>query len=80
MKLVCRLNSDAKRKQQRHQDFHHKLVKVCNENPTVAKDLKTANRGETGRPRVEADHPELLSTIIKIVENLQQMTEDGLRT
>ena len=78
MKLVRRLKSDAKRKQRR-QDFRHKLVKVCNESPTVANDLNTFNRGETGKPRVEADHPELLSTIIKIVEN-KSTTDDRRRT
>ena len=77
MKLVCKLKSDVKRKQQRRQDFRLKLVKTYNENPTLAKDLKTFNSGETGRPRVEADHPELLSTIIKIVEN--QSTADNRR-
>ena len=78
MKLVRRLKSDAKRKQRR-QDFRHKLFKVCNESPTVANDLNTFNRRETGKPRVEVNHPELLFTIIKIVEN-QSTTDDRRRT
>ena len=67
MKLVCRLKSDAKRKQQRRQDFRHNLVKVCCESPPVAKDLNTFNRGTTrgsGSPRTFAyDHQDCRKSI-----------------
>ena len=45
-----------------------KIQKVCDTNPEAAEILKSCNRSVQGRPRIEVDQPQLLSTILDIVE------------
>ena len=44
------------------------VEKVCSENEASASVFKSFNRVVSGRPRKEVDQPDLLSTIVNIVE------------
>ncbi len=52
---------------------------VCQGNSEAATVLKLFNRGKTGKPRIKVDQPELLSTIVQIVE-ASSATDDWRRT
>ena len=54
------------------------ISKVCEENKEAASLLRLFNRKENGRPQIEYDQPELLSTIAKIVE-ASSATDDRCR-
>ena len=54
------------------------ISKVCVENKEAALLLRSFNRKEHERPRIEYDQPELLSTILKIVE-ASSATDDRRR-
>ena len=45
-----------------------KIEKVCSENKAAASELQRLNRTATGRPSKEVHQPELLSTIVRVVE------------
>ena len=48
--------------------MREKIEKVCSENEAAASRVKRFNRTATGRPSKEVDQPELLSTIVRVVE------------
>ena len=66
--LSHRYQSEAKRQRERRLKLKEGISKVCEENKEAASLLRSFNRKEHGKPRIEYDQPELLSTIIKIVE------------
>ena len=74
-----RLQRDAKRKQVGRIKFRNALTSACSDNVALASALKTFNRGVTGRPRLETDQPELLSTIVRIVQSTST-ADDRRRT
>ena len=66
--LSHRYQSEAKRQRERRLKVKEGISKVCEENKEAASLLRSFNRKENGRPRIEYDQPELLSTITKIVQ------------
>lgn len=57
----------AQRRQRKFRSLRKtKLDELCSENPAIKNSLNL--RTEPGRPRVEADQPELLKTIIEIAQ------------
>ena len=66
--LSRRYQSEAKRQRERRLKLKEGISKVCEENKEAASLLRSFNRKEHGRPRIEYDQPELLSTIVKILE------------
>ena len=66
--LSNKYQSEAKRQRERRLKLKKGINKVCEENKEAASLLRSFNGKEHGRPRIEYDQPELLSTIVKIVE------------
>ena len=60
--------SEAKRQRERRLKLKKGISQVCGENKEAASLLRSFNGKEHERPRIEYDQPELLSTIVKIVE------------
>ena len=52
------------------------IRKLCETDENAAKILKSSNRGIPGRPRLETDQPELLSTILDIVQGSASCAEE----
>ena len=73
-----RYQSEAKRQRERRLKLKEGISKVCEENKEVASLLRSFNRKEHGRPRIEYDQPELLSTVVKTVE-ASSVTDDRRR-
>ena len=63
----------------KRRDLRVKIEKACTESPTVSDIFKRHNRQVTGRPRKEVDQPDLLSTIVNIVQ-ATSATDDRRRT
>ena len=76
--LFHRYQSEAKRQRERRLKLKEGISKVCEENKEAASLLRSFSRKEHGRPRIEYDQPELLSTIVKIVE-ASSATDDRRR-
>ena len=74
-----KLKSDAKRKQTRRSKFRDAVRTVCEDNPAIGLVLNSFNRGITGRPRLEAETPDLLAAIINIVQS-SSTADDRRRT
>ena len=68
--LFHRYQSEAKRQRERRLKLKEGISKVCEENKEAASLLRSFNRKEHGRPRIEYDHPELLSPIVKTSLNI----------
>ena len=51
------------------------IENVCSSNKEAANVIKLFNRKQQGRPRIEAKQPELLSTIVKLVQNSPAVDE-----
>ena len=66
--ILFRLVREAKRLREVRAGKRMALESTCREIPEAAASLKSFNRMEKGRPRKEVDQPELLSSILKIVE------------
>ena len=65
---LSRLKCLAK-SQQKHRVNKNKLIKKAVESDEkLANILKSVSRNKVGRPRIEDDHPQLLQTIIDIVD------------
>ena len=76
--LSHRDQSEAKRQRERRLKLKEDISKVCAENKEAALLLRSFNRKEHERPRIEYDQPELLSIILKIVE-ASSATDDRRR-
>ena len=63
-----RLQREAERSRKTRFEKRERIEKVCAENEATTSELKGFNRKVTGRPRKEVDQPELLSTIVQVVE------------
>ena len=63
-----RLQREAERSRKTRFEKRERIEKVYAENEATAYELKGFNRKVTGRPRKEVDQPELLSTIVRVVE------------
>ena len=63
-----RLARESNRMRKHRQEYRQKIDDFCSENPAAANDLRSFNRDVTGRPRLEVDQSELLSTIVRIVK------------
>ena len=59
---------ESERQKQTRQHLKDVIEKVCSSNKEAANVLKSFNRKQQGRPRIEAEQPELLSTIVKLVQ------------
>lgn len=59
-----KVKREAKRKRREREHRRQALKEVVKKHPDVGKMLKV--RGETGRPRLEVDQPELSKTIVKV--------------
>ncbi|XP_065679008.1 uncharacterized protein LOC124814973 [Hydra vulgaris] len=70
-----RLIRESARQRKRRQKLKESIETVCQNIPEASSALKQFSRNHTGRPRLEVDQPELLSTIIKIVQNLSAADE-----
>ena len=58
-----------KKSQQTLRDKKKRLLQsICDKDESASKALKTVNRDQPGRARIEVDQPQLLSTILEIVE------------
>ncbi|XP_065676731.1 uncharacterized protein LOC136092421 [Hydra vulgaris] len=66
------------RQRKRRQKLKESIETVYQNNPEASSVLKQFIRKHPGRPRLEVDLPELLSTIIKIVQNSSAADELGL--
>ena len=67
------MQKEAERQRNPRASLKIGINKVCQENEEAAVFLKGFNRGKTGRPQLEVDQPELLSTIVKIVQSTAAM-------
>ena len=63
----------------KRRDLRDKIEKACTESPAASDIFKRHNRQVTGRPRKEVDQPDLLSTIVNIVQ-ATSATDDRRRT
>lgn len=63
----------------RRQHLKEGIESVCQSSPEASDALKKFNRNKIGRPSLEVDQPELLSTIIKIVQS-STAADDRRRT
>ena len=52
------------------------IAKLCAIDDNAAKVLKSSNRGIRGRPRLEVDQPQLMSTILDIVQGSVSAAEE----
>ena len=66
--LLIRLQREAERSYKKRYKMQQKIEKLCSKNEAAASELKRLNRTATGRPSKEIDQPELLSTIVRVVE------------
>ena len=66
--LLRRRQKDAISKKAKREKFKETLQKISAKDEEAGKMLKSFNRQALERPRVEVDQPELLSTILDIVE------------
>ena len=73
------MKREAKRMKVKRRDLRDKIEKACTESPVVSDIFKRHNRQVTGRPRKEVDQPDLLSTIVNIVQ-ATSATDDRRRT
>ena len=73
------LENDSRRKQKSRAKFKEVIKDVSEEHPEVGEKLKHFNRGQTGRPRLEIDQPELHEAILSIV-NQNCSTDERRRT
>ena len=76
--LSNKYQSEAKRQRERRLKLKKGISQVCGENKEAASLLRSFNGKEHERPRIEYDQPELLSTIVKIVE-ASSATDDRRR-
>ena len=76
--LFHRYQSEAKRQRERRLKLKEGISKICEENKEAVSLLRSFNRKEHGRPRIEYDQPGLLSTIVKILE-ASSATDDRRR-
>ena len=76
--LSNRYQSEAKRQRERRLKLKEGISKICEENKEAVSLLRSFNRKEHGRPRIEYDQPGLLSTIVKILE-ASSATDDRRR-
>ena len=70
---------ESSRQRKRRQQLKDGIEKLCENNSDAAGALKSFNRNQVGRPRTEVDQPELLSTIVKLVQN-STAADDRRRT
>lgn len=63
-----RLKKENLRHQKRRKDLRENIKKVVEEHPDTEPMLKSFARESTGRPRIDADQPLLLSTIVDLVQ------------
>ena len=73
------MKREAKRMKVTTRDLRDKIEKACTESPAVSDIFKRHNRQVTERPRKEVDQPDLLSTIVNIVQ-ATSATDDRRRT
>ena len=66
--FIFRLKREADRMKRRRQKLKDGIDKVCSASESAANILRQFNRNITGRPRTETDQPELLSTIVNLVQ------------
>ena len=64
-RLICESARQRKRKQQ----IKEGIEKACQNSPEPSNVFKKFSRRQPGKPNLEDDQPELLSTIIKIMQN-----------
>ena len=60
-----RLMRESTCQRQRRQQLREGIEKVCAKSTEAVSVPKGFNRSQQGRPRIEVDQPELLSTVIK---------------
>ena len=60
---------ESERQKQRRQNLKDGIENICSSNKEAANVLKSLNRKQQGRPHIEAEQPELLSTLVKLVQN-----------
>ena len=60
---------ESKRQKQRRQDLKDGIENVCSSNKEAANVVKSFNRKQQRRQRIEAEQPELVSTIVKLVQS-----------
>ena len=64
-----RLIIESEHQKQRRQNFRDGIEKVCSSNKEAANVLKSFNRKQPERPCIKAEQLELLSSIVKLVQN-----------
>ena len=62
-----KLKQNAKRQKKKRQKAKEKIQKACEVSEEVRNILKPVNRNTIGRPRLETDQPQLLKTILDLV-------------
>ena len=67
--FINRLIKGSERQRQRRQNPKDGIENVYSSNKETANVFKSFNRKQQGRPRIEAEQPELVSTIVKLVQN-----------
>ena len=62
------MQNETEPQRKRRVDLNKGIETVCQKHQDTAATFKSFNHGKTGKPRIEVDQPELLSTIVEIVE------------
>ena len=65
---LSRLKSNAKSQKKMRVKKKKLIKKACEEDENLAKILKSISRNQVGRPRIEEDQPQILQTILDIVD------------
>jgi hypothetical protein len=65
---LSRLKSNAKSQKKMRVKKKKLIKKACEEDENLAKILKSISRNQVGRPRIEEDQPQVLQTILDIVD------------
>lgn len=74
-KNLKRLENKAKIMSKLREKKSQQLKSFCEANPEAAKALKSLNKSTPGRPRLETSQPQLLSTILDIVQSFSASAE-----
>ena len=68
-RFINKLIKESERQKQRRQNLKNSNENVWSSNKEAANVLKSLNQKQQGRPCIDAKQPDLVSTIVKLVQN-----------
>ena len=68
-RFINKLIKESERQKQRRQNLKNSIENVWSSNKEAANVLKSFNQKQQGRPCMDAKQPDLVSTIVKLVQN-----------